>query len=356
MNPVLHIFPERLRENVHAVVERCRNNGISVMGVTKGTCAHPAVARVMADSGCTWLADSRVQNLERLHAAGLDCSVLLLRIPMPSEIPTMLDQASAALVSMPETISMIEKECAERQRAFQIIVMVDIGDLREGIWPDEAEQIAERIAASPHVHCLGVGANFGCFGGVLPTEANMITLVDTALEIERHLPYKLEILSGGATSSLQLLEEGKLHPRINQLRIGEAMLLGSDVTRMRTIPYLRSDAFLLEAEIVEVRRKPSIPIGEIGADAFGHVPHFEDRGKRLRAIVGIGRQDVVPEDLTPVDDGVSILGASSDHLTLDVEDMGVAPQVGDTLDFTIDYGALLALSTSSYVKKTVHSD
>jgi len=51
--------------------------------------------------------------------------------------------------------------------------------------------------------------------------------------------------------------------------------------------------------------------------------------------------------------GISVLGGSSDHLILDVEDAAENVKVGDELEFWPGYGALLALSTSPYVQKVV---
>ncbi len=103
--------------------------------------------------------------------------------------------------------------------------------------------------------------------------------------------------------------------------------------------------------MVECRVKPTLPRGLIAQDAFGRVPAFVDRGPRLRAICALGRQDCVPEGLTPLAPGVEVLGASSDHLLLDVEDMPCPLRVGDTLSFLPGYGALRAASTSPYVAK-----
>jgi len=66
-------------------------------------------------------------------------------------------------------------------------------------------------------------------------------------------------------------------------------------------------------------------------------------------ITAIGRQDVMPEGLVPVLEGASIIGASSDHLTIDVEETGKSFKPGDILRFRPDYGAMLAASTSGYV-------
>ena len=85
--------------------------------------------------------------------------------------------------------------------------------------------------------------------------------------------------------------------------------------------------------MIECKLKPSMPTGEIAQDAFGNRPTFVDRGERRRAICALGRQDAPPEGLRPVDPRVEMLGASSDHLILDVEAVDPPPRLGETLAF-----------------------
>ncbi len=351
--PQLVIDRVAISENAAGIVSRCNKAGIAVAGVTKGVSAQPDLARIMKEAGCVWLADSRLANIRRLREAAVEGPFLLLRIPMPQEIPELFDLADMTLVSMAETIDLLDRHGRDSSREIGTIVMIDLGDLREGFWPDEIEAVAEAYRRAPRVRCCGIGVNFGCFGGVLPTASNLSRLVVIARELERYLGTKMQIFSGGATSSLALLEKGELPEEINQLRIGEAILLGSDVTGNRLIPWLRQDTMTFEAQIVEVRCKPSVPIGIIGADAFGNVPVFEDRGKRLRAIVASGRQDIRPEGLVPQLPGAEILGASSDHLLLDVEDCHPSLKLGDIISFRVDYGAMMAATTSRYVEVKV---
>ncbi|HNT56115.1 MAG TPA: alanine/ornithine racemase family PLP-dependent enzyme, partial [Anaerolineaceae bacterium] len=115
----------------------------------------------------------------------------------------------------------------------------------------------------------------------------------------------------------------------------------------------RQDTFKIYAEVVEVERKPSVPIGNRGQDAFGGSPEYVDRGIRRRAICNIGRQDVVVDGITPEDPGIIVLGGSSDHLILDVEEAQTPVELGDEVAFYPNYGALLAASTSPYMQKVV---
>lgn len=138
---------------------------------------------------------------------------------------------------------------------------------------------------------------------------------------------------------------------INQLRVGEAALLGRDTSGRSRLEGLHRDAFLLRAEVIEVNAKPSVPRGLLGLDAFGAAPEFVDRGTRRRAILALGKADVPPGGLEPVEPGLSILGASSDHMIVDVHDLPRAPRTGEAVEFRLLYPGLLALAHSAYITK-----
>lgn len=347
--PQMRIDTGAIRRNAEKVTELCQSQGVSAWGVTKGLSGRAEVARAILDGGCSGIADSRCANILRMKERGIEGPFMLLRIPMLSELAFVAENVDIVLVSMTETLEALDAECVKKGRSCGVIVMVDMGDLREGIWPDEVSKMGAFLKACRAVRFLGAGANFGCLSGVLPTEKNLDGLVEAGKELALSAGSGTGIVSGGATSSLYLLERESMPEGVNQLRIGEAILLGTDVTGNREIPYLEKGAVEILGEVVECRRKPTMPIGETGADAFGRTPVFEDRGMRLRVIVAMGRQDVMLEGLTPLLANVSIIGASSDHLTIDVEDTGRNFRPGDIIRFAPDYGAMLAASTSEYV-------
>jgi len=191
----------------------------------------------------------------------------------------------------------------------------------------------------------------GCYGGILPTEKNLNMLLEVAHDLGNIAGHTFEEISGGGTSSLFLLDRNQIPSGINQLRIGEGLLLGTDTTHGSNIPWLEQDAFVLKSEIVEVKDKPSIPVGEIGRDSFGSIPEFVDNGVRKRAIIALGKQDVTIEGITPMDDRIEILGASSDHMIVDISDAHDDLQVGDQITFRLNYQGVLYLCGSRYVRK-----
>ncbi|MGE5593501.1 MAG: alanine/ornithine racemase family PLP-dependent enzyme [Betaproteobacteria bacterium] len=351
--PRVEIDLRKIERNAGVVVEMCARHGIQVAGVTKVTCGHPDVARAMLRGGVRWIADSRLANLERLRCAGVHCETILLRAPMLHEAWDAVRLADVTLISSAETARALGEAARAHGTEHRVVLMVDVGDLREGVLPEAVADVAARIAGLDGVRLYGLGTNVACYGGVIPTPENMGVLLALRNRIRSDLGIDLELISGGNSSALPLVSAGEVPQGVNQLRIGESMLLGRDVTCRRPLPGMHLDAFILAAEVIEVARKPSVPRGEIGQDAFGKVRRFEDRGVRWRALLACGRQDVDPEGLSPLEPGVEVLGASSDHLILDVEEAERRIRVGDEIRFTMSYGCLLAAMTSPYVHKVV---
>ncbi len=351
--PYLEIYPERIAQNARAIINLCHGKGISVACVGKVVCAHPAVVRVLEESGADMLADSRLENLELIRKTGTSLPLMLLRIPTPSRLNEVVQVADVSLVSDPETIKKLSDAAAANKKTHKIILMIDLGDLREGIWPSRLIEVLKNIRGLPGIEIIGLGCNLACYGGVIPTTEKMQQLIHLREQAEAELAIRLPVLCGGNSANLPLLLEWGMPDQINLLRIGETILLGRNVLDRSPFPGTRQDTFRLVAEIIELEEKPSIPVGQRGQDAFGGTPEFIDRGIRRRAICDIGRQDVVIDNLVPEDPGIIILGGSSDHLLLDVQDAVPTLVTGDKVAFFPGYGALLAASTSPFVHKSV---
>jgi predicted amino acid racemase len=347
----LDIDLNKLSENARKTVEVCSEHGIEVLGVTKGFSAIPEIVQAMADGGIQKFADARLENVMLLRTKGFFQHITLLRIPMISQADEVVFYTNCSLNSEYKVIQRLNESAEKVGRIHDIVLMIEVGDLREGLLPEEAKSVMRKIRDLRHIRVLGVGTNMGCYGGILPTEKNLNTLCQVAQELQTIAGSPFEVVSGGGTSSLMLAASGKLPKGINQLRVGEGILRGTATTHARDLPWLNQDAFVRHAEIIEGKNKPSVPFGEKGADAFGNVPSFEDNGIRRRAIVALGQQDVALNGITPYDSGIRILGASSDHMILDIEDAARTYKVGDQVDFRLHYQGLLTLCSSKYVRK-----
>lgn len=352
MNAVSIVNARKLRHNAQTLAKACHARGIRLSAVTKAFCAEPQVVELLSQCGVDGFADSRLKNLQKIDGGP---EKMLLRIGDPDEAEDIVRLADISLQSEQTTIDALAKAAERLQKKHRVVLMVDLGDLREGCFFRDREGIyalARRACKAPWLELYGVGTNLTCFGGILPDENNLAVLVYTAQWLRDALSIPLPLVSGGNSSSLGLMLRGGIPKGINHLRIGEGLLLGRDTALGTPLPGLYQDAFTLSVPVGEVKTKPSKPIGTSGLNAFGEPVAFADKGDMVRAIGLIGRQDINPEGLTPVEEGIRVLGASSDHLLMDVT---ARPdiKVGSAVTFTLDYGALLKAFTSPYIEKQI---
>ena len=348
--PRLIVDVHKFRHNAKTVVGWCQKAGISVAYVTKCTLADPVLCRAAREEGAALFADSRLLNMERLPDG---FPRMMLRIGCPEEADDIVRLADVSLQSEIDTIRALGQAAGEQGKKHRVVLMIDLGDLREGIYFENAEGIltaAEAVVKERSLELFGVGTNLTCFGGIVPSSKNLGALVDIADDLRRRFTLPLPFVSGGNSSSLPLLLSGEMPEGITNFRVGESILLGTDTAHGGPLAGLHQDVFTLEAKLAEIQRKPSRPVGESSINAFGEKVAFEDRGDMIRGICAIGRQDADIDGLRPLDDGVEILGGSSDHLLVDLTQCPRL-RVGDTLSFTPAYGALLRLYTSPFVKK-----
>jgi len=270
---------------------------------------------------------------------------------MHGEVGDVVKYSDISFNSELSTIALLDEAASKVSKKHRVVVMFDLGDLREGFLPEDVDVVIPEILKFKNIVLEGIAVNLTCYGGVIPTVENLGELVALATHIESTYQLKLNIVSGGNSSSLYLLENGAMPSRINNLRVGEGIVLGREAAYGEQVKGTFDDAFILEAEIIEYKTKNSIPRGLIGMDAFGGKPVFEDKGMIKRGIVAIGRQDVDHLTLFPVDTRITIIGASSDHMIIDFTEAESDYKVGDVVKFKMEYGAMLKLFTSEYVDR-----
>jgi predicted amino acid racemase len=346
--PRLEIDLDKIEHNARNLVQRLARKRITVTGVTKAALGSPEIARSLLRAGVTALGDSRIENIEAMRRAGISVPMTLIRSPMPSQAARVVRHADVSLNTELDVIAALSIEASKARRVHEIIIMVELGDLREGVMPGDLKEFVRRTLAFPYISLKGLGANLACQNGVCPDETNMAELSTLANKIEQIFDLRLEVISGGNSSNLEwALGDGDTG-RVNDLRLGESILLGCEPLGRRPITGLHTNAFTLVAEAIEAKVKPSLPWGKIAQPAFGDISPINDRGPMSRVIVAVGHHDTDPSGLRPPP-GLEIIGASSDHLVLNSHDDRIAP--GDEIAFQIDYGALIRSAMSPFVDK-----
>lgn len=358
--PVLEINLDKLRENTEAILSHCRDQNIMVTGVVKGCNASSPIINAMRSGGCTSFGSSRMRQLMEMAKDngkfGNRDELMLLRLPMMSEIEDLVTHIDISLNSEKCILDEIQSVCGQKNRCHKVILMYDLGDLREGLWQskallDLAVYVENELS---NVILWGIGTNLGCYGSIKPSVENLTELVELANQIEQEIGRRLEVISGGATTSFPLVIKKQIPERINHLRIGEGILLSRDFREYFNINIeeLKTDTFKLYAEIIEIQDKPTYPVGEMFVDAFGNKPEYVNLGIRKRALLAVGKQDFGDHDkLIPDDANLQIVGSSSDHLIMDITDSCKNYAIGDLIGFELFYQAMLYLTSSKDIHK-----
>ncbi len=281
--PRLEISLSDIRENTRLLVDLYGKKGISLMGVSKATLGNPSIAEAMVQGGVAFIADSRLENIKRMKRSGLRCPFVLLRsaLSQAEEIATWVD---ISLQTELEILKKISHFAQIRHQQHQVILMVEMGDLREGILLGDLPSVVQQVLGLPHLKLVGIGCNLACQGGIKPDYHNMHDLSQCVKDLERNFQIHLGIISGGNSANYNWYQSGSEVGRINNLRLGESILLGRESVNRTVIPGLHTHAFQLVAEVIEAKFKPSLPWGEVGQDAFGQVPVVRDRGFCQRSI------------------------------------------------------------------------
>jgi len=350
--PRLEIDLDKIQHNARTLVERLARRGISVTGVTKATLGSPEIANALLLAGVSDLGDSRIENIEAMRRSPVTARMSLIRSPMLSQVKRVVTSADMSFNSELDVVRRLSQEARKLNRTHSVALMVELGDLREGIMPADLIAAVRETLDLPNILFKGIGTNLACRNGVSPDDTNMEELSRLANLIEKELDISLEIVSGGNSANLLWAFSTARTARINNLRLGESILLGREALHRNAIDGLHTDAITLVAEVIESKVKPTQPWGNFAQTAFGTRPAVRDRGTIPQAILAIGVQDVDLCGLRPPD-GTEILGGSSDHLIVTSRVNNLA--VGTEMTFQLDYSALLRAMTSPFVTRSLKS-
>lgn len=324
--PRIIINAEKIRANTEHAVSVCGAHGIEVVGVTKACLGDPVVAKAMLDGGVTVIGDSRLLNLRRLRESGVESSLMMLRLPMLNETDDVADLVDISLNSDLSVIKALGQAASRKGFVHEIVLMIDTGDGREGIRPEDACKTAQEAACYPGIVVRGIGTNVACLAGTLPTTGTMELLAGLADKVQEAVGIEGMIVSGGNSSAWDLVKSDTMTPGINQVRLGEAILLGRETARGNLISDMSYDVFVIEAEIIE-----------------------SNPGRDNHHIAAIGRQDIDASTLVPTDSAWLVVKASSDHLVL--TKTGKPVRTGTVVSFIPGYDSLLRSMTSPFVAK-----
>lgn len=351
--PRIEVDLAKIRRNTQTLVSRLGPRGISVTGVTKAVCGHPTIARAMLEGGAVGLADARITNVQRLRAAGLTDPITLIRTPMLSQADHIVQSCETSYNTEMLVITALAATAIRKGAVHGIVLMVEMGDQRDGILPENLADIAQQVMQMSGVALKGISANFACLNGLAPTALQMAAFCDLANEIEGVCGPFLKVVSGGNSANLPWALDEHATGRVNDLRLGEAILLGVEPVSGDRIDGMYTDAFTLVAEVIETGSKPAPSAIALVNPTLARRRIVQASGVSERFIVAMGHQDTDILGLSmPV--GSTLIGATSDHLVIGMP--GTPPPLGSEVRFHLNYNALMHAMAAPDIEVTLLGD
>lgn len=348
---------EALAQNYHSLDKLMTRKGVEWAPVLKLLCGHREFVSAVLELGPRVICDARLTNLKTAKTIDPEVKTIYMKPPPTKSVKTVIEYADVSMNTEFKTIEMLSDEAVKQGKQHEIIIMIELGDLREGIMGSNLIRFYEKVFELPNIKVAGIGSNLNCLSGILPTEDKLIQMSLYEQLIEAKFGEKIPWVSGGTSVILPLLSQGQVPEGINHFRIGETLFFGNNLLTEELFDGMRGDVLTLYGEILEVTEKPKVPIGAAGANPSGDVLKIDpdDYGKtHRRAIVDIGLLDVAkPEFLQAKDSKVELIGASSDMLILDIENSDKNYKVGDIVPFRMSYMGALRVMNSRYIDKRV---
>lgn len=351
--PRIEVDLEKIKHNARFLAQRLAKDGISVTAVTKAVCGRLDIVKAMLDGGVAGLADAHIENVERMRKSGITSPICLIRTPMISQADRVIAACEASYNTELDVIHRLAQSALRANIVHGVVLMVEMGDHREGILPGDLEAIARNVMKIPGVALKGIGANFACLRGAAPDQLAMTELSSLAAKVEGACGLRLQIISGGNSANLRFMSAGGRSGRVNDLRLGEAILLGVDPITTKQINGLYSDAFTVVAEVIESRCSAQPTAPPLTTSTILVTPRAPPSQPVRQSILAIGKQDTDTGGLAlPM--GLAFVGATSDHLV--VQTSGDRLPIGAEISCRPNYSALMRAMAAPNVEKVVRRE
>jgi predicted amino acid racemase len=347
---------KKLSHNYTYLNKLFQEHGISWAVVTKLFCGNMMFIEELVKLGAHELCDSRISNLKKIKKAHPEVETVYIKPPAKRSIKSIVEWADVSFNTEYQTLRWLSDEALRQDKVHKALIMIELGDLREGVMGNELVEFYARVFELPNIQIVGIGANLNCLNGVMPSTDKLIQLSLYKQLIEAHFGVQIPWVSGGTSVVIPLVTRQLIPGGVNHFRVGETLFFGVDLFEEGPMKGLEQDVLMLYTEIIEITEKPVVPTGELAPNPSGEIYEIDedDFGKKTyRAILDIGLLDIQPEFLLPVDKEIKIIGTSSDMIIIDLGENPHPYKVGDLVSFRLKYMGALGVMNSNYIEKRI---
>lgn len=354
---IIKLYREKLKENYTFLDTLFKERNIEWGVVTKLLCGNTIYIKELINLGVKEMHDSRISNLKKIKKLNSEIQTVYIKPPSKLNIEKIVKYADVSFNTEIYTIKLLSEEAIRQNKTHKIIIMIEMGDLREGVLGEELMSFYEKVFSLPNIEIRGIGTNLNCLSGVMPTQDKLIQLSLYKQLIEAKFNVNIPWVSGGTSVAVPLMLKNARPMAVNHFRVGEAIFFGKDLFTGETMTGMHNDVFKLYAEIIEITEKPNNPTGELGENVAGNTYELDENTDlsetSLRAILDFGLLDMQPQYLAPTDASITIIDSSSDMTVIDISNSKNKYKVGDLVSFNLQYMGALYLLNSDYIEKRV---
>ena len=359
----LIIETEKIKNNIKLLSKYFNERGIHWSLITKVFSGDPEFLKnILTDDvidGINSVGDSRLTSLKNLKAVNPSMRTIYIKPPAQVYVDEVIEYADISLNTSYSTIEALNNAAKNAGKMHQIIIMIELGELREGVKRDDIMTFYEKVFQLSNIGVIGIGSNLGCMYGVEPTYDKLLQLSLFKELIASKFNRNLEFVSGGTSITLPLLDRGIVPKDINHYRIGEAAFFGKSPLDGARFKELYTDTFEFNANIIELEEKRIVPEGIISDANVGHAASFSENdigATAEKAILDFGLLDVDKADIEAVDEELDFVGVTSDMLVVDIGTNRTNSgrkkyKTGQKIKFVPNYMAVARLLNSKFIDK-----
>lgn len=359
----LIISTKKIQNNIKYLSEYFESNNIKWSLVTKVFSGDKEFLKsVLTDDvikNIDSIGDSRLTSLKNLKEVNSGMRTIYIKPPAKIYIDEIVKYADVSLNSSFSTIKALNEAAKKINKVHQVIIMIELGELREGVNRTEIMDFYETVFQLSNIEIIGIGSNLGCMYGVEPTYDKLLQLSLYKELISAKFNKKLRYVSGGTSITLPLIENNSIPKDINHFRVGEAAFFGRSPLDDKPFKELSIDAFDFTANIIELEEKEIVPDGILNSGNVGHSADFSQEdiaGTSTKAILDFGLLDVSQDDIEFIDKDLEYVGITSDMLVIDIGENKTKEgkkkyKIGDKIHFKPNYMAVARLLNSKFIDK-----
>lgn len=351
----IKLYRDKLKHNYQFLQEIFNDNDLEWGVVSKLLCGNIGYLKELIDLGVREIHDSRVSNLRAVKEINPGVQTVYIKPPAKRSIPEVIQYADVSMNTEFYTLKLLSDEAVRQNKKHKVIIMIETGDLREGVMGENLVVFYEKVFDLPNIEIIGLGTNLNCMYGVMPSQDKLVQLCLYKQIIELKFNRQIPWISGGTSVTIPLILNKQIPKGVNHFRVGETLYFGVNLFEDRIIPGMKEDVFELFTEIIEITEKPMVPIGNLAANPQGEILEIDPAlygQTSYRAILDVGLLDIDPKYLIS-DDSLEILGASSDMLIIDLGKNEHGHKVGDLVRFRLKYMGALHILNSNYIEKKI---